>query len=30
MPDAQESTQDNKQDAAISHSLGYNKIGIFN
>lgn len=28
MPDAQESTQDNKQDAAISHSLRCNKTGI--
>lgn len=30
LPDTQESTQVNKQDVAISHSLGYNEIGIFN
>jgi hypothetical protein len=30
LSDTQESTQDNKQDVAISHSLRYNKIGILN
>lgn len=30
LSDTQESTQDNKQDVAISHSLRYNKIGISN